>query len=487
MTPVTFPRLWARLRKSEDCCLIARMCPLPALQMIAVAIALVFSACAPARTPAGPTEERASPGDELPNMDELESEAAQGSARFPAGDPRTSKISALWMAHAGRLAQGSPAGSEAALLRAAHISSTALATDSCADPFNESCAELRVVYEQALEAIVRSARAAQWRAPDLAPSRYRLAFSGDAASLAGESWSLDLPNGTVGSDPQYRRSGVGFEAAACRPLQAREAGGASISLCSPITFVLTFDAPPEAARITATLAPLDAFRRDSVEISGREFSLAGDIGAGWRLLKSSARDPRFRGLACFGEPTEDMVIVVGLFGQAATAGKLPALLSAPVLDPALSASSGVCLFPLSAQRSPPAMGRELARLLRDLSDTIPAPLARRRARVFFVGEGKAASSALEALLGNVRRHTRNGIARRRRGPALSVEGILLVSPAGPPPELAMRASALGVPVHAAEQGARDALTSALAPLVEGHPPVESQEGSISELELSPIY
>lgn len=367
-------------------------------------------------------DSRAVHGAALPNMDEVESDS--GIFVFSSEEERARETSALWISHAERLASSSKTASLAAYLRAAHTSLTALAGESCTDPFNESCAELRSSYEVALTATILAYSEASWRDIDLAPTRYRSALATQPEMGPLDALSISLA--TQERADSGRRSGIGAEAVACRAAADPITSTAPLESCTPLTFVLSFDAPLSSERIGATLTAYDAAQQSVVDIAGRELSLAADFGSALDLLTSRATLTKQQRLFCLGSPSPSQVTMLALLpdDNLSTARQLSLPL---LLDPALSENLNICIFSLRPGESSDRSARLLARLARVVADQAAVrPLLPRPADLFLVAQGEQAISAASAFLGRLTRAARARPRARAQG-TLRVLGVYSLS------------------------------------------------------------
>lgn len=374
---------------------------------------------------------------DLPNMDELESDSS--AHVFSSEEERARDLSALWLRHAERLNTTSPNGSMASYLRAAHTSLSALAGESCADPFNELCAELRVTYEQALAATVNTLKTTSWNPPNLAPTRYRLVVTTQPASIPLSSLGVELssPAGSA----RGRRSGVGTEAVGCASPRRGAAPDRAIQSCAPLTFVLSFNAPLSSEKVTATLTAYDASRSAVVDLQGRELSLAADFGSSLDQLAARAASDRERRLFCVGTPIASQTTLIAATHQSSVMMVRDMLLTV-LLDPKLEEHYSVCIFPLRSGESADRAARAMATASRSIADEqIAQPLIPSAATIFLVAEGEEGNEAAAALLSRLKRAPRS--RQRLRGAApIRVQGVYSLASAkqlkAPSPELLAR-------------------------------------------------
>lgn len=409
---------------------------------ISLLSALLLLGCSGSRqasplAPLEPVQQDTLESAELPNMDELESDS--NAHAFSSEEERARDLSALWLRHAERLSRTTSNGSLAAYLRAAHTSLVALTSESCADPFNESCAELRATYERALAATVAALKSSAWQPPNLAPTRYRLALATQPDSMPLSSLSVEV-SGAQGP-ARGRRSGVGTEAVGCVSPGRGGREGRAIGSCAPLTFVLSFNAPLASEKITATLTAYDASRSAVVGLQGRELSLAADFGSSLDQLAARAAGDRERRLFCVGTPTASQTTLIAAAHQSSVVMVRDMLLTV-LLDPELEEHHSVCIFPLRSGESADRAARALVAAARSIADEqIVQPLVPSAAMVFLVAEGEDGNEAAAALLSRLKRGSRS--RQRWRGAApIRVQGVYSLASAkqlkAPSPELLAR-------------------------------------------------
>ncbi len=441
-SPIELMRLPNRTTAVNIVAMLMRPTKIALNLLLSLSSALLMFGCSGSKqaAPEPPIEaadESALEGADLPNMDELESESS--AHIFSSEEERARDLSALWIQHAERLSITSPNGSLAAYLRAAHTSLSALASESCADPFNELCAELRVTYEQALAASVTALKASAWSPPNLAPTRYRLALDTQPASVSLSSLSVELSS-TAGS-ARGRRSGVGTEAVGCASPRREISAGRAIQSCAPLTFVLSFNAPLRSEKITATLTAYDASQSAVVDLHGRELSLAADFGSSLDQLAARVASDRERRLFCVGTPRGSETTLIAAAHQSSVVTVRDMLLTV-LLDPELEEHHSVCIFPLRSGESADRAARAMASAARSIADEQAVrPLVPSAATIFLVAEGDDGNKAAAALLSRLKRSSRP--RQRLRGAApIRVQGVYSLASArqlnAPSPELLAR-------------------------------------------------
>lgn len=473
MTPLTNSFRFSELIGLPNCGAAFNMggmprCPQRTLLTVIVSLAsvLILAGCS-ATTPTSReplVESVASSDSELPNMDELESDSS--AVLLSSEEERARDLSALWLRHAARLTATSPQASLAAYLRAAHTSLSALASDSCSDPFNDTCAELRETYERALSATVGFFKAQSWQPFDLAPTRYWIDLATEPAELSLQSLAIQLQDNAPSS--RGRRSGIGTGAVGCRSTTGGALPARSIDSCAPITFVLSFNASLRSEKITATLTAYDASRRAVVDVQGRELSLAANFGLSLdELAARAARDKEHR-LFCIGTPSSTETTLIAAAHQSTLATVRDMLLTV-LLDPELEDSSSVCIFPLRSGESPERAARALTAASRSISDEeVVHPLVPSPAKIFLVAEGEDGNETAAAFLARLSRGA-TAPQRNRGKSAVRLQGVYSLASArriaAPSPDVVTRldreAANLGV--------------LASGPVLDGHPRTRAEQ------------
>lgn len=477
----------------------------PKNMLLALLVLLQLCACSGPPPPAPSTSaHRTGTGDsrtELPNMDQVESDSSL--SLLSSRERRAAIIAGLWLQHGERLRAVSPAGSFAAFLRAAQFASDTMLSEACLDPFNERCAELRRTYVEAVRGVVAMLRANSWAAPDLSATRYRFSGSADGSPLSLSSITL-APESLTDTSGDLSRSGIGLATAGCHRVPRRRASPGQLDICAPLTFVISFDSPPESERIAATLTAHDAFQRDLVRLDGHDVTLAADFLAAWRLIRQTAAEADAPILACITPPSADEVTVVGLLDPTATSDSWVEMYAALSSKDDMRARLGFCVFPLRGKEPPDRLSRQLAGLLRqgalgNAAERLVTP----RSELFLIADGERAARTATALLGQASRSERSRLSRALRKGSFSVRGIYAIPEAATPAEsstsahavLLQRAVADGIPVRepqaalSAESPAQSVaqLKQALGEAVPQSPPGEREPPDTSEpLQVSPV-
>ena len=336
------------------------------------------------------------------NLDALENDAA--ALNGAALESRNLRLSQLWYERSETLASIPGPGAMAALLRSSHFAIESLLSEPCANPFNETCRDLHRLYVKALEKIVREVARTGWELPDLAPSRYR--FSGtDAEKLKSlRDWRF-LEQTSVGRRDSDR-AGLGLPSVACRDSWRDEANGglAGLSICSPITFVLTFERPTQEERLTAHLAAVNAYEQEVFETRGTAVPLASATSVVLEtILRGAASSNGAQRLWCLSKPERTTTMALGIISSPTSAMSLFDSFATIARDSELEGSYTPCAFVTSGAGSL----RNATTLLR-LSRALVAPrnsaaLEQEPIRVLPIVSGNDAATMTRALLARIKR------------------------------------------------------------------------------------
>ena len=319
-------------------------------------------------------------------------------------ESRNLRLSQLWYERSEALSSIPGPGAMAALLRSSHFAIESLLSEPCANPFNETCRDLHRAYLRALEKIVREASRNEWDLPDLAPSRYR--FSGaDTEKLKSlRDWRF-LDASSVGRR-DGDRAGLGLPFVACREKWRDEANGGltGLSICSPITFVLTFERSTQEERLTAHLAAVNSYEREVFETRGIAVPIASATSAALETILRGADNANGSDrLWCLTRPDRTTTMALGIISAPSSAINLLEPFGAIAHDPELQASYTPCAFVVGGGGSL----KNATTLLR-LSRALVAPrdnaaLERTPIRVLPLVSGNRAAAMTRALLARIKR------------------------------------------------------------------------------------
>jgi hypothetical protein len=320
-------------------------------------------------------------------------------------------------------------------------------------------------------------------------------------------WSFEFAKSPE-RPPGEHRSGIGLDAAGCRSVNDN-GSRLPIDICSPLTFVLAFNAPVTSEHAVATLSVYDSFQREVVQVGGRDLSLAADFGMTWSLLAERAQDmPRSR-LLCMSSPGDDPATVVAVVDPRSGDGAWRARYASLSVDGSIRSGYGFCLFPYTPTMSVTRQSRELIASISALSalDT-PNPLLRAPTEVFFVTEGAQAAQVVTGTLAQLRRQGRAQSASPTKEALPEVRGVYMIpAPAdshdasvSARTKLAHRADVLDAPVYpsteeasslSGEEHTHELHTVLSAVQKPSHDPISEaaspRPDDSGPLKLSPIY
>lgn len=336
------------------------------------------------------------------NLEALESDPTLLNASTT--ESRNLRLSQLWFERSVELASIPGPSSLSALLRSSHFSLESLLSEPCANPFNETCRDLHRLYLKALDKVVREVARNGWELPELAPSRYR--FSGTDTeklkSLRDWRFSLDALPSRSDSD----RAGLGLPAVGCRERwgdsETRELTG--MSICSPITFILTFERPTSEDRLTAHLAAVNAYEQEVFETRGLAVPIASATSLALEsMLRGADSANGSHRLWCLTRPERSTTMALAIMSVPTSAMSFFDSFGAIARDSELQSSYTPCAFVTSGGGS----SSSAATLLR-LTRALVAPrgntsLERQPIRVLPIISGNDAVMMTRALLGRIKR------------------------------------------------------------------------------------
>ena len=319
-------------------------------------------------------------------------------------ESRNLRMSQLWYERSESLSSIPGPGSMAALLRSSHFAIESLLSEPCANPFNETCRELHRVYLMAVEKVVREIAQNGWDLPDLAPSRYRFS-STDAEKLKSlRDWRFREENSLVRRETD--RAGLGLPSVACRD-KWRDPGNeglTGLSICSPITFVLTFERPTHEERLTAHLAAVNAYEQEVFETRGIAVPIASATSAALgTIFRGADGASGSNRLWCLSKPERTTTMALGIISSPTSAMNLLDSFGAIARDSELEGSYTPCAFVTSGAGSL----RNATTLLR-LARALVAPknsaaLEQEPIRVLPIVSGNDAAFMTRALLARIKR------------------------------------------------------------------------------------
>lgn len=342
------------------------------------------------------------------------------------GEIRASRLSGLWYEHAQRMEEISHAAKLAALLRSAQLAVTPLLGEACRNPFNKTCGELDTLYRQAVRETARTLARTGWELPDLAPTRYQFARE-DAQTLHElRAWRIRLEE--IPSEFDSIRPGIGLATVGCRAQsdEAQRPGQLITAICSPITFVLRFDQPVEADRITAHIDVVDAYQQSVIAINGENTVLAGNIDAALTALDRdlNTHTPTSR-LYCLSLPTRGTTTAIALGNIQSLSSLIRDDVWGLMRDSAIRDDLTFCFYPVSNDIEAQSDARNLLGGVREMVTPRKfANLERGPIKMFIIAAGEPARRTTVAILQRLRRQPHTVAHRgRSRGAPFLLRGV----------------------------------------------------------------
>jgi hypothetical protein len=288
------------------------------------------------------------------NLDELESNPTFLSELAP--ELRAVELSRLWFEHATRLERASYTGTFAALSRSAHIALHSLLSDSCRTPFHAPCRDLDQAYKRAVEALARLLARNSWSPPDLERTRYYLTPASVKALASLREWrvSFDQPS----HEQLATRPGLGLASVGCRQIRGVD------TVCSPLTFVITFSGTPDSPRSEVVFHALDAFQQEILTLDNSHVPVAAAFEQTALTLGALAGNNSQPTLYCLSMPTSSTstaLILVEATDATATARNILVPL---VRDPEITNATTLCLQTVGSGQGAAGLARSIAGSLR---------------------------------------------------------------------------------------------------------------------------
>ncbi len=435
---------------------------------------LALGCAQPRIIPSFPSEKTSAPPDHsVDSQSHVNLEALDAdSAAFDAVtlEARNLRLSQLWYERSESLSSIPGPGSMAALLRSSHFAIESLLSEPCANPFNETCRDLHRVYLRAVEKVVREIARNGWNLPDLAPSRYRFSSTDTEKLKSLRDWRFNEENSLARRDTD--RAGLGLPSVACRDKwgdQGKEAL-TGLSICSPITFVLTFERPTNEERLTAHLAAVNAYEQEVFETRGIAVPLAS--------ATSAALETIFRGadgtsgshrLWCLSKPERTTTMALGIISSPTSAMNLLDSFGAIARDSELEGSYTPCAFVTSGAGSL-RNATTLLRLARALiAPRNSAALEQEPIRVLPIVSGNDAVTMTRGLLARIKRQAHRAARTPNQPTTFAVQAVCVNSYDADPAtiqEIARYADDLNTPLILAPGQAR--LLSDIPNMVRDH-------------------
>jgi hypothetical protein len=332
--------------------------------LAALAIALHLSACLTSspKAPASQLNDLTTVNNDNRYGTEISIEQQESDPNFLSDlsqEAKALKLSEYWYQHSLSLRPSSSTGAFAALLRSAHTSLTPLSSTACANPFNSTCLELGESYRRAASEIVRSLAQSGWKIPDLNRTRYLASPESSDTLKSLNDWRFELNPAR-----DTLRPGLGVPTSACR----RSAGESTV--CSPLTFLITFEQSLVAEKITARIAVIDTYQQEVITINGTTLPLASALTATFESLARSFSKSQRSTLHCLSLPTPNTATSAVILDHELAEQALSKVIAPLIADSAVRYASSICLFPIRETRQPANDAKSIAQGLRGLDRPI---------------------------------------------------------------------------------------------------------------------
>lgn len=365
------------------------------------------------------------------SLDQLENDPNH--MRGESHEARALDISERWYQHGLTLQSIPGPGYLSSLLRSGQIALEVLVSETCRNPFNPTCHQLDRAYSRALDGIVRALAQSNWQPPNLAPSRYLLEPQSIADLRTLQGWKITLP--ATGSDQPPLRPGLGLAAIGCRDLSltGNVQPSALPLVCSPITFLLSFERPSRADEIPVRLVALDAYQQEVVQIEDSEVLLSANIDGTVQALGRNLQAPNGRPrLSCLSLPTRTTTtLIVSGTPNSFTPELLDEIRRIP-MDPTLRESYTPCLYVIPESVPPVAAAKDLLQTIREI--VTPRGVARLEhdpTELFLAPTDDVSLCATREALQRIRRQQRLIARGRVHGAPFHVRGVFAISTAQP--------------------------------------------------------
>lgn len=430
------------------------------------------------------------------NLEALEAETA-----LQTGTPTEAKnlrLSQLWHARAEELSNVPGPGAIAALLRSAHFALESLLSEPCANPFNETCRDLHKVYLTSTEEIVRAVARNGWELPQLAPSKYRFSNT-DAEKLRTlRHWRFSLDSAPAKGP--LDRPGLGLPAVGCREGWGdSEAELHGLSICSPITFIVSFERSTQEEQPTAHLAAVNAYEQEVFETRGTAIPIASATTAALDTLLRGADAAGGPGrLWCLSRPTRSTTMALVVISAPSTATSYTQALATVAADTTLQSSYTPCVYPAQSGGAL-ASATSLLRLMRLLvAPRKDATVERDPIRILPLLSGKEAVNLARGMLARIKRQAHRASRAPSQPPPFAVSAIALNSNDADPvamQDISRYAADLNAPL-VIETGEADLVRDTPNILLQNHHiarpdepqrvPISDRPADPEELPLSPV-
>jgi hypothetical protein len=362
------------------------------------------------------------------NLDELENDASFLSDIDPS--LRAVELSRLWFDHAMKLERSSYTGTFAALSRSAHTALEHLLGHACQTPFHPPCRDLDQAYKRALEALARLLARHSWNPPDLERTRYHLTHESIQALAALREWRISFDQAT--HEQLAMRPGLGLASVGCRSIRGAD------TVCSPLTFVMTFSNPLNAAESEVSFNAFDAFQQEIVTIGNGHIPLAAAFTQAALTLGALASNQPKAALYCLSMPTSNTSTTVVLVEQTEAAAAARNLIIPLLRDPEITNGTSLCLQSIGAPGGITASARSVTESLRSAHSPVRSdgliPSTRQPLTIIAIGDRAAETAG--ALVNRTGRARRAHTGKNRREIQFMPQGLVVIHTGEPPASIA---------------------------------------------------
>jgi len=268
-----------------------------------------------------------------------------------------------------------------------------------------------------------------WKPPSLAPTRY----SFDPSTVSGladlEGWKITLPESNERGP--LLRPGLGVPAIGCRDLNLVGSSSTTTNplICSPITFIATFEKPVTADAIPVRLVPVDAYQQEVVQIANHETLLSGNIDGTIEALARNVQvsTPRPR-LSCLSIPTRTTTTLLLLGRSSSFTQTLLDQIRRIPSDPILREHYTPCFYSLPDSTPPALAAKELLQTLREIvTPRSSARLERAPTPIFIAVTDEPSLCAADEALQRITRQKRLIARGRAHGAPFFARGVFALS------------------------------------------------------------
>lgn len=352
------------------------------------------------------------------NLDELENDATFMNDVDPS--LRALELSRLWFDHAMGLQRSSYAGAFAALSRSAHTALETLLGDVCRTPFHPPCRDLDQAYKRALEALAKLLARHSWTPPDLERTRYHLTHASIQALAALREWrvSFDQP----AHEHLATRPGLGLASVGCRRIRGSD------TVCSPLTFVMTFSSTLASDRSEVSFNAFDAFQQEILTLGNGHVPIAAAFAQSALTIGALASNQSGPALYCISMPTSNTSTTIVLVEPTDALATARGVLTPLLRDPDITNRTTLCMHTIGDAGGTPASARSITESLRSAHSPVQAesltPSYRQPLTIVAIGD-RAAHTAV-ALINRISRVRRSQASKNVRETRFMPQSLVVI-------------------------------------------------------------